>query len=320
MNKYSQVKYKDFRSLRNFGVELEIGHLIPKSKIASLIRAVSNKETNISKYQLSSKNNYWHIKEDATCGIFGRRGPKGIEIASYIANGLQDIEHIAEVARFLSLSGCRANDNCGLHIHAEIKDFDVRTAGVLLAYWLKLESWIENLLPKKRINNKYCKRLSDTKVFDRNRYWDAQELFIFFAPTNLGTYENEERRVNLNFVNFVKSIVTGSDTRKTIELRCPEGTLDHNEIKSWLVFYLNFLDSCKERDVPDNLHEIKKIDEVLSIFGLSHDKEVFYIFDDHLHNTRVWLLKRLIQYGNVEYKKQAQKKLDFLCENLMLDK
>jgi len=320
MIEFSQIQYKDFYSLRSFGVELEMGHVVSKSKIAFLIKSVSNKEINVSKYQLSNQNNFWHIKDDATCGIFGRRGPKGVEVASYIANGLQDIDHIATVARFLSLSGCRVNDNCGLHIHAEIKDFDVRSAGILLAYWLKLENWIENLLPKRRRKNKYCKKLSDTKVFDRNQYWDPQDLFVFFAPTNLNTYENEDRRVNLNFVNFVKSIVTGNNLRKTLELRCPEGTLDYREIKFWLYFYLNFLDYCKDKQMPDDLKEIKKIDEVLYVLGLSHNKETFYIFGQILHETRIWFLKRLIQYGNSDFQKQAQKKLDFLFENLTLEK
>lgn len=314
------IKYKDFCSLRNFGVELEMGHVIPKSKIAFLIKSVSNKEINISKYQLSNQNDFWHIKDDATCGIFGRRGPKGIEIASYIASGIKDIDHIATVARFLSLSGCRVNDNCGLHIHAEAKDFDVRSAGVLLAYWLKIESWVENILPKRRRKNKYCKKLSETKVFDRNRYWDAQDFFVFFAPTNLNTYENEDRRVTLNFVNFVKSIVTGNDSRKTLELRYPEGTLDYNEIKSWLFFYLNFLDYCKDKPMPEDLREVKKIDDVLEVLGLSHDKNIFYIFGENLHTTRIWFLKRLVQYGSIDYRKQAQKKLDFLFENLASEK
>lgn len=318
--RYSQVKYKNFNSSRSFGVELEMGHVISKSKISYLIKSVSNKEINISKYQLSNQNNFWHVKDDATCGIFGRKGPKGIEVASYIASGIEDIDHIATVARFLSLSGCRVNDNCGLHIHAEIKDFDVKNAGVLLAYWLKIESWIENILPKRRRKNQYCKKLSDTKTFDRNKYWDPQDLFVFFAPTNLNNYENEDRRVSLNFVNFVKSIVTGNNLRKTLELRFPEGTLDYNEIKSWLLFYLNFLDFCKDKTMPGDLKEIKNLDEVLFILGLYHEENTFHIFGKELHETRIWFLKRLIQYGETEYKKQSQKKLDFLFENLTFNK
>jgi hypothetical protein len=320
MINYSKIEYKNFNSFRNFGVELEMGHLIPKSKVAQLIKSVSNKDISISKYQLSNQNKYWHVKDDATCGVFGRRGPKGVEVASYVANGIRDIDHIASVARFLSLSGCSVNNNCGLHIHAEIKDFDIKSAGVLLSYWLKIETWIENSLPKRRRKNKYCKRLSDTKVFNREKYWDPQELFVFFAPTNLNTYENEDRRVNLNFVNFVKSIITGNDIRKTLELRCPEGTLDYNEIKSWLIFYLNFLEFCKNKPSPNNLKEFDNIDDVLNILGLSHYEQTFYIFSSEIHNTRIWFLKRLIQNGTKDYKKQAQKKLSFLFENLLSDK
>jgi len=309
------VLYKDFTSNRNFGRELEMGHFIPKNKVATLIKSFSDKNCVCTKYELSTNNDYWHVKDDATCGVLGRKGPKGVEVASYIASGKKDLEHIANVARMLSFSGCRTNNNCGLHIHADVKDLDLSSAGVILAYWIKIESWIENSLPKYRRTNKYCRKVSSSRNFDRLSPWKPQDLFIFFAPKNLNIYENEDRRVSFNLVNYVKSIVTSSSSRSTFELRYPEGTLEYNDIKCWTCLFLNFIETCKNKEMPKTLLNFSSLDEVLCCLGLNHTPENFFIFGDELHETRMWFLKRLIQNGGYAYKRQAQKKFLFLSDS-----
>lgn len=321
--KYSLIKYQKFDTLRNFGVEFEMGHTIPKNKVSNLIKSISDKEVVCSKYGISSNNNYWHVKDDATCGSLGRIGPKGVEVASYIASGTQDIEHVANVAKFLSFSGCKTNLNCGLHVHADVKDLDLNSAGIVLAYWLKMEPWIENLLPKFRRSNKYCRALSVTKIFDRSANWSPQDLFLFFSPKNLSIHDNEDRRVALNLVNYVKHVISPSSyslNRSTFELRCPEGSLEYNDVKCWVYLFLNFIETCKKKEMPKNLFKFNKIDQFFSSLGLNHENKSFYIFDQHLHDTRIWILKRLIQNGTLLYKKQAQKKFSFLIGDLLNNK
>ena len=109
--------YRGFSSSRRFGVEIEMGHEVKKKQVQNLLNEYSFYPTVITRYALSSNNLYWHIKDDATCGIHGRYGPKGVEIASYIGSGIGDIDHISDTAEKLAESGCQVNDNCGLHIH-----------------------------------------------------------------------------------------------------------------------------------------------------------------------------------------------------------
>jgi hypothetical protein len=314
MNEKVNVTYKKFDIERNFGIELEMGNFIPKNKIKNLIKVVSKIPVEVTKYQLSSNNNFWHVKDDATCGILGRRGPKGVEVASYVAKGSKDINHIAGIASFLYDAGCRSNQNCGTHIHADVKDLDIKSLGTILSYWLKIETWIENSLPSSRINNKYCRKLSGKIGLDREKKRKPEDVFSLLAPSNLNIYENEERRVSLNLVNYMRAIV-GIAKRKTIELRYPEGTLDSRDIKSWIYLFLSFIENCKDKDVPDNLLDCESIDEVLCFLGVNHTPETFFIFSSDLHDARIWFLQRLIRYGGKKYKEQAEKKLEFLTKN-----
>ena len=317
--KYNSINYIDFSSKRKFGIELEMGHTIPKLKVANIIKTFSKKKVVCTGYKLSSNNDYWHVKDDSTCGLFGKNGPKGVEVASYVAQGIEDVDHLSFVGRMLAFSGCKTNFNCGYHIHTEAIDLDVNCVGILIANWLKIEPWIENMLPSYRRENKYCKKLSTLKVFSKESYWNPQDLFVFFAPKNLNTFENEERRTFLNLVNYVKYVLfpTSDNTRATIELRCPEGTLDYFEIKFWLQFFLNFIDSSKKSSMPLNLCPCSNIDEFLTLIGLNHQNNNFFIFGRNLFETRNWVLKRLISNGSFFYKNNAKKKLSFLNDNTL---
>jgi hypothetical protein len=315
--KYNSIKYFNFNVRRKFGVELEMGHTIPKSRVSNIIKNFSGKPVVCTGYKLSSNNNFWHVKDDSTCGVFGKNGPKGVEVASYVAEGAEDIDHISFVGRMLSLSGCKTNVNCGYHIHVEVKDFDVNNVGVLLGRWLKIEPWIENMIALQRRNNRYCKSLCSIKDFEKEKLWKPQDLFVLFSPKNLNTFENDERKVSLNLVNYVKYILfpKSNDPRGTLELRCPEGTLDYNEIKNWLYFFLNFVESCKNKDMPSNLLPCSNIDDFLSFAGLGHQGNNFYVFSKELFDARNWVLRRLVSNGSLFYNKRAKKKVLFLNDH-----
>ena len=86
----AKITYRKYDIQRRFGVELEIGSEVKKKDIQSLILKNSDHFAYVTRYALSSENSYWHIKDDATCGLKGRKGPKGVEIASYIGKNLSD--------------------------------------------------------------------------------------------------------------------------------------------------------------------------------------------------------------------------------------
>lgn len=308
---YSSVKYKKFVSQRRFGVELETSNTLTKAKVKSILKVLSERKSKVTKYQLSADSPSWHVKDDATCGPLGRVGPKGVEIASFVGSGIIDLQHIADVAEGLYRTGSRVNDNCGLHIHAEAKDLTTSQVGILIAHWIKIESIIANSLPLRRIGNIYCRSMIKpmlTPLLYSSLKWHPEDIWEIFKPNNLNYYENEDRRLTLNLVNYARAIQYESQQRKTLELRWPEGTLDGRDIRCWVRLFLGFIDNCKNRNMPFNLRPVG-LSDALIYLGLNHEKDSFFILSEGLHDTKTWFLERIILYSQDKFLIKDAKKI-----------
>ena len=298
---YSSVKYKKFDSRRRFGVELEMSNTLTKAKVRNVIKAVSDHNSFITKYQLSGAGVSWHVKDDATCGPQGREGPKGVEVASFVAKGIGDLQHIGDVAEALFRAGCKVNENCGLHIHAEAADLIPHDVGIILAHWIKIEPILAMSMPLGRNANIYCRHFLDKPVRDIDLQQEfgpdsAWDFYDAVKPSDLSYYENDQRRVNLNLVNYARAITYQTNHRKTLELRWPEGTLDSRDIKCWVRLFLSFIDTCKHRFMPKNLKPVD-LREALTYLGLNHSDDTFIIFSEGLHDTKTWFLERILEHG-----------------------
>jgi hypothetical protein len=295
---YSAVKYRKFSSRRKFGVEMEVSERIPKALVKRIVEDASRRRTCVTKYQLSVNNNYWHIKDDATCGSQGRDGPKGVEVASFVGQGIADLQHITEVAWRLEDAGCEVNQNCGLHIHADASDLSIAQVGTILAHWVKIENMFALSLPDHRRNNEYCSFMQDRchRRLLRDHAYTPLQLYDTLRPENLGYYENADRRVTLNIVNYARALAYKWESRKTLELRWPEGTLDATDIKCWVRLFLNFIEFVKDRPMPDDLHPVS-LYQTLYYLGLMHEPTEFVIFSEGLHETKTWLLERFAYFG-----------------------
>ena len=279
---YSAVKYKKFISQRRFGVELETSNTLTKAKVRTVLKGLSSHGSFATKYSLSGESNSWHVKDDATCGPAGRLGPKGVEIASFVAKGMTDLQHIGEIADGLCRAGSEINENCGLHVHAEAVDLSSDQIGIILAHWIKMEPILSLSMPISRWNNPYCRMTLDGRKIDKNATWSSHELWTLL-------------RVNLNLVNYARAEFFKTDHRKTLELRWPEGTLYSRDVKCWVRLFLNFIDTCKDRPMPKNLLRAD-LDETLTFLGLNHNQD-FIIFSEGLHDTKTWFLERIIENG-----------------------
>jgi hypothetical protein len=300
--KYKTVNYTEFQIKRRYGIELETGGEVSKEAIHSYIGNRFQQNSLISKYEMSEDPKRWHIKDDSSSGPAGKKGPKGVEIASFIGNDLKDLLHMAEVARSLSKLGCKINDNCGFHIHAEAVDISHQQMAIILAHWLKIENVLSMALPERRRDNFYCKPiLSRCKAGEiikeyADSYWSANQIWYLLKPKNLGIFNNDDRKVSLNIVNYTRCKTYDSEKRNTIELRWPEGTLDKDDVLNWVVLFLNFIDVCSMRQMPANLLSADLM-ETLKILGLHHDNHKFTIFDCYLHKARIWFLNRIIKHS-----------------------
>lgn len=305
------LKYKKFDTKRRFGVEFEFGKELTRQRVAKIIRSVSPIQVDTMTYAQSINNNSWHVKEDRTCGSTGYRG---VEVASFVCSGINALLHIADVAEALQDNGAQVNRHCGLHIHVDIHDFSINKVGILMAYWLKIENMLELALPAHRSGNHFCRKYIEkaddlqplirrdnkiiktvlgydvnSKGFRNAPIWSARKIWNTFRPA---LYENTDRRVNLNLMNYVQSL-DNEWGRKTVEFRWPEGTLNGNDIKNWVRLFVSFIDHCRHLKFPKNISSVG-LEETLSILGLGHEGDDFYILSEGLMETKTWFLERII--------------------------
>lgn len=278
-------------SNRRFGIEFEVGNECSQSFIYNALKFCTPVNIEVTPmWQQSSGNDFWHIKYDSTCGAayLGQSSTPGWEIATFIATGFGDLTHIAGVAQELKQHGIKTNNNCGLHIHADVADFTVEKMGVLLAYWLKIEPMLCQAVPERRIDNKYCKLMSKSRKIALNKEHTSAEVWKAFKPTNFNLHENKQKKVTLNTVNFAESLITKNKNKCTVEFRLPEGSLAHDDVLYWTSFFVNFIEKSKKSEMPKDLKSVGLI-------------EFFRISDIDL-DTKLWFLNRLNKFGNDQIK------------------
>ena len=318
-----KIAYKEFPSFRRFGVELEVSNNLSKQRIGKVLKKFESNSENsreviitpgLEGWAQTKNNDYWHVKFDRTCGPLGKNLDYGWEIASFIGNGINDINHISRLARELDAAGSEVNLNCGFHVHVEVKDYTTYDMGILLARWMKIEDLLFSICDKSRSNNEYC--TSIRRIFRKN--WasylkDPEYLWDILRPYDLGDHNNHSKKVTLNTVGFATQLSIKSFSRNTVELRMPECLLDETHVKNWIRLIVNFVDFSKNNPkMPDDFESCYSIEEFLVNLGLSGEKDLF-IVDHDLFMTKIWLLKKIISCSKNELMiSQAKKLLEFV--------
>lgn len=295
------VKYVKFNSARRFGVELEMNQVVPAKDLVKII-AASDKNHHVgysSNYEQDYQNNYWHVKFDRSCGDVKNIG--GWEVASYISKGYKDVENIGKVTEALNKGGVKVNNNCGLHIHGEIADFNNLQVATLVANWVKIEPILSEMVPKHRFSNKYCKLLTKKHKFDYYKTYKPEEFWNLVRPANS---TNLYRRTSLNMCNYLFS---GGD-RRTAELRLPECVLSGREVKNWIRFFLTFIENCKNKSFPGTVYPAG-LHDMVSLCGF-HNEDPFYLLSRAMLDTKIWIMERILRHS-------TKKKLRTLAQNFI---
>lgn len=271
---------------RNFGIELEIGNEQSQSHIENIVKSNSLIEIRTTnKWAQSINNNFWHIKYDSTCGVKGKSIDHGWEIASFKAFGELNLIHICDVAKELQNNDCKVNNNCGLHIHADVSDFSYQSMGSFLNRWLKIEKYLLNMVPVSRRNNIHCKPLFDKLCVKNLKESSPENTWRILKPTIFRVHNNSQKRFTLNLINYAKFIkFKVKESRATIELRLPEGTLDWDNIYNWSYFYLNLINFSLKNPFINNLAFVNDIDSFFKTSGINNSKNL---------NIKCWFEKRL---------------------------
>lgn len=303
------VEYYKFNFRRCFGIELEFGSEgVTKEDLQIIISENSYKSVIVSAHGSSKNNNFWHVKNDSSCGRLGTGRDTGLEIASFKACSFRDLQHVANITKIVKQFGCKTNKNCGFHVHVDVSDYNDVDLGRIIAMWYKIENIFMNSVPKRRRTNAYCKTWKSNMPKDISKCRSFEDIFNLCAPLATPATITTDRRYNLNVVNYITSNRTKKPSRKTVEFRFPEGTLSCDTVKNWTRIFVNFIQSLK-RDKPEfEGTKEASFEEFMRIIGLnSKCGEKFKIFSKALNESRVWICQRVIKYSSdKDLQKQAR--------------
>ncbi len=325
--------YRETPQKRKFGVELEVlsTKTVTKRQLSRMVAAAQilygkTRPIHVSAgvnrgWEESKSNDYWHVKYDSSCGW---------EVASFVAKGDEDIDHIAAVAETLGAFGAEVDENCGFHIHVDISDFSERQVACLLGKWIKIEALLMFCCcDPSRFDNHYCARLGEiawlkymisnlhqpsSSLDFRDLAFEPIKFWKEMRPTNLSPHDNYDKKRALNTVGYVAYLENYDKRRPTIELRMPECRLNARYVANWIRLFLNFVETAKNSPEPPHLRYASLMD---SLYHLGLQDSPFLILDEKLLGTKIWLLEKVISCMTglaKTYRKEAQDALAFIVD------
>jgi len=301
----TKLDFRDFHSDRKFGIELEVGPEISQREIAETIE-ILNPESKVVLStcwrQTDYNNENWHVKQDSTCGPLAHMGRKsyGWEIVPR-ASRFSEFPNIARTIDMLRLKGVEANANCGLHVHADAFDLSERDVATFMAWWVKCEWVVGNMVPPRRVINKHCQLYQHSYSLD-TLYPSLRDFWEEIRPEDFSTHDNVDRRFAINLVNFCAWNELGTEVGRkmpTLELRLPEGTMYSDDVKGWVLLFLTMVERFPTLRMPADFSAIC-LEDFLWAIGLIAPPKNFYILDENLYFLKKWIFSRLSMFSRNE--------------------
>jgi len=198
-------------------------------------------DVSIATYKrIGSKRKFGVEIETASCGRhfdlhgktnFGCKGDcsiSGLEFDSPILYGDEGLEYIEYFMEFADDHNWNVDEDCGCHTHYDMRDeSDESLFRIAYAYAHTYDFWA-CFVPRYRRENGYCHELSYTLEDIRNA---GQHSFSNWCLDN-------DRYDYINTGAYNQHI--------TFENRLLEGSLDANDICSWITLHCRFMDHVKK--------------------------------------------------------------------------
>ncbi len=262
--------------MRRFGIELEfLESNLDRNILADIVKQALQREHSDHRVEVRgwehTRNNdkIWVMKTDSTCGYEvctpPLRGPNELKLFGKIVEALNNDDR------------SQFNERCGFHIHVDISDFSQPQFYTLLKYWIRIETAVMNSHPgHRRANDSHC--ISVNKLiheFQAGQTYTGDQLFRALRT----------QRAALNVQSY--------ERHKTIEWRMGDMTLDSEDAKNRIRFFVWFVDLTKIMPDPSTLNWYSP-KEAMRFLGLLNDTHVVSKeFSPAITSMRNWFLRRL---------------------------
>lgn len=227
-----RMRYRPNRFNRKFGIEIEL-YGVNKTALNAEINRLGV-TCDIERYNHTTRG-HWKIVTDAS--ISGTRGD-ACEIVSPILKGADGLEQLMKVCQ--ALKTCRAliNKSCGLHVHFDANNFQLKTWKNIYKNYINFEATIDSMMPNSRRgnNNRYCKSLLNSLNTKSNAFSkiDAARNIEGIAKA----VTNRSRYAKVNAESYFR--------HGSIEFRQHSGTIEYTKMENWILFLHQLCDYSEQ--------------------------------------------------------------------------
>ena len=247
------------------------------------------------------KNN-WNVIHDGSIDSGEGKGREFITRGGLSGDELyQSIDNITSMLKF---RGWQVNRSCGMHVHIDARDLNWREIKYILAVSKLSEQIIYKMLPRSRVDGRWCKRIP-IDINDILNIKDNQD-FIDTWYQSFDTYPSYDKYNDSRYcgTNMHSRIIHGS-----IEFRHHSGTLDSDKIINWIEICQKIVDAGIKL-AKLNKGNITRFKEYIGIYELNQhiesSKESMIPLDIHNfcrllnidNELKEYITKRILKFYN----------------------
>lgn len=194
-----------------------------------------------------SNHRAWGCKEDGSIS--------GMEFYSSILCGNEGFEAIDDICKYAKNNHWRVNDDCGLHIHLDMRNETEYSLYNISAAFCLLQEVFQGLVDQARVENNYCHGLK----------WGIDELICFKNNNNFSGFTGV-------YYRYQWFNIYAYNHHKTFEIRLHHATLNATEIKNWIRAFATLFDWFSGKslkgilDIFQNLTTAEKFAKVCEIW------------------------------------------------------
>ncbi len=172
----------------------------------------------------------------------------GFEINSAPANGDKFVEQMYEFDECFQQAGAYISERCGLHTHADARDFNAYDVRRMIKLYAKLEDALFDIVPIERRRTKYATPCGETlisKITSVAHPKTSKRRLIETLYTDVDDFKKMKETKAIDPLKRRRALNIHSWAfRKTFELRLPNGSIEAEDMVNWAILWGTIVDTA----------------------------------------------------------------------------